>query len=473
MSIAFKFAGYQILSSISDLLIITLVVYNLHLSKIVILESDKRYDIAAGIISSGVYTTFLLHPVTGLMTFILIIFSLTLIPEKSLEKLISNSEEIKGGWYLSGGLFIGITTAFYAFVLSFVSLLSIGFALFNLLNDLRYYIKRRKDRTMVPTKKEVLFSKFHTETLILLIINIYALYWSGFYLNILLGGDGISSLLQIWQITSNLLLFITILVHNYYLISKISPRIDIRREKVTHRGVTASLVPLVIVFSIPVIVPDESFDGFMLEFTLVLCLLCVLWIATIIRPHTSSWIEHSNRSSIFLFCSMMWPTLTPEFSALKIWYVLCVLVISILISLHITSGYYEYPFNVLFISVLILIPLCLAFQPLCTVILFIMFGSNILFREATWLRFQQKYMQDQDEVEVLLVFAKFPESPIDRRSKSKVKALVRLVEQEVIEPIPKDSISKRERYRIRSVRWERRLSIMAEDKDWLEEIIEK
>ena len=242
-----------LISSILDILVIVLVVYNLHLSQMVHPVGSMKYDILAGILGAAVFAAAKFNPILGFTVFIVIVVLLPFIPERTTEFVFPDSDK-EEGWYLTGGIYIGLATGFYAFILSFVSLLSIGFAGFNLLNTIRGR-RKKESKLHAPTKGEEPFSRFHPETMIPLLVDVFALFWGSFNLNLLIRDSMTWDIHVIWKITSHFVLFFAILFHVYFLTQKSASTIELRKETIEVRGLNISLVPLLSLFLVDFIVP--------------------------------------------------------------------------------------------------------------------------------------------------------------------------------------------------------------------------
>ncbi|UCH04229.1 MAG: hypothetical protein JSW05_11735 [Candidatus Thorarchaeota archaeon] len=446
-----------------------LVIFNLHLSLMVNPTGSLRYDFLAATLGVGVFASSLYNPILGFLVFICLVTSLPFIPASTFEILFPNSED-EEGWYFTGGLYIGMSAGFYAFVLSFISLLSIGFAALNLLNSIRGRM-RKDSRISIPTKREMPFSRFQPEIMVPLLVNIFALFWSGFYANLLISDLAQLTADSIWRIASNLLLYLSVLVHVYFLTQKTGPTIDIRRESVDVRGSAFSLLPLLFLFLAPIAVPQTAWALYSPFFVTLLIVLCVIWTITITIKTSTRWTLHSARSSVFLFCAMTWYAFQPEFAEFVLGYLLIMMVIVVVIGLQIISGYETYPFNLMAIVGLNLPQLSFPFQPAWAVFFLAVLTGYIVFYEGSWLLFQ-KHMSNPNRTYVLMALALKPSSRIDRRRKPKIRALEELIQEGVVESIPSTSVSGEQVYVIKSKKWERKLASMAEDQKWLEEILE-
>lgn len=429
-----------------------------------------KYDILAGIMGAAVFAGAKFHPILGFTIFIVIVVFLPFIPERATEFVFPDSDE-EEGWYLTGGIYIGLATGFYAFILSFVSLLSVGFAGFNLLNSIR---ERRKKESKIhaPTKREEPFSRFHPETMVPLLVNVFALFWGSFNLNLLIRDSVQWDIHIIWKISSHIVLFFAILFHIYFLTQKSASKIGLRKETIEVRGLHVSLIPLLVLFLVDFIVPENYWDIYSGPLIIYLVVLCTLWIISTVVKSSMKWSSYSTFSSIFFFCSMIWFGLQPDFAAFFTGYLVILIIVAVLLVLILISGYEIYPFSLMMIVSLNIPHLAYPFQPTFSVFLFVMMGAYILYYEGGWLMFQ-RHMSTQARSNVLMVLALKPSSRIDRRRKSEIEALEELVQEGVIECISNGERRNKDVYKIKSEKWEAKLLDMATDKEWLEEISEE
>ena len=421
----------------------------------------------AALIGALIFAAAQFNPIIGFTVLLAVVVFLPFFPERATNLVFPTADD-ENIWYFTGGIYIGMVIGFYAFILSFINLLSIGFSVLNFFNSIRGKI-RKGSSISTPTKQVEPFSRFHPEILAPLLVNILALFWSSFNLNLIIRDTRHWNVHLIWQVSSNVVLFLVILVHIYFITQKSAFSIEIRKEEARIRGSIVSLIPLLTLFLIEFVVPEAYWESNSFFFILYLAIICTLLITTTAVKTTISWRIYFTYSSVFFFCSMTWFTLQPEFVSFSFSYLLILTIVTSLIGLHLLSGYATYPFNLIMIVALNVPHLTFLFQPTISVVLLALFGFYVVYYEGSWLIFQQ-HMSTEARTNVLIALAMKPSSRIDSRKEPEIQALEELIHEGIVERISDSSHQRESLYKIKSKKWEIRLSEMAVDKEWLDDI---